>query len=158
MRLSASKPLSLGVSEEAVNLLAQPLKKQSSSITVITWEHMIKPDLTGKPLGLAMVDDKLGALKTDGLFVAHVGDVDPDPQLKKLIFKKASTETPKQWLALTGVGQRFVALRRTNEDDLEVAPYKKDGSVDEVLALTLPDLRSLVSAQGAVFDLISFVN
>jgi hypothetical protein len=156
MRLSASKPKSLGASEEAVNLLAPPLKKQSSSISVITWEHMDKPDLTGQPLGLAVVGDKLGALTTDGLSIAFVGEVDPDPQLKKLIFRKASKETPKQWLALTGVDQRFVVLRRTNQDDLEVAPYKKDGSVDEIAVITLPDLRSIVSSHGVVFDLLAF--
>ena len=156
MRLTASKPPSLGVSEEAVNLLAQPLKKQTSSITVITWEHMIKPDLTGQPLGLAVVGDRLAALTTDGLSIAVVGEVDPDPQLKKLIFKKVSKETPRQWLALTGVDQRFVVLRRTNQDELEVAPYKKDGSVDEITAITLPDLRSIVGAHGASFDLLTF--
>ncbi|HYV13294.1 MAG TPA: hypothetical protein VE980_20485 [Pyrinomonadaceae bacterium] len=156
MRLSASKPLSLGVSEEAVNLLGQPLRKKTSSITVITWEHMTKPDLTGQPVGLAVVGDRLAALTTDGLFIAVVGSVDPNPQLKKLIFKKVSNETPKQWLALTGVDQRFVVLRRTNQDDLEVAPYKKDGSVDEIPAITLPDLRSIGVTHGAVFDLISF--
>ncbi|MEN3327793.1 MAG: hypothetical protein V7638_2600 [Acidobacteriota bacterium] len=156
MRLSASKPQSLGASEETVNLLAQPLRKQSSSITVKTWEHMVKPDLTGQPLGLAVVDDRLGALTTDGLSIAFVGNVDPDPQLKKLIFKKVSKETPKQWLALTGVDQRFVVLRRTKEDDLEVAPYKKDGSVDEIAAITLPDLRSIVNSHGVVFDLLAF--
>lgn len=156
MRLSASKPLSPGVSEEAVNLLAQPLRKQTSSITVITWEHMVKPDLTGQPLGLAVVGDKLCALTTDGLSIAFVGEVDPDPQLKKLIFKKVSRETPKQWLALTGVDQRFVVLRRTAQDDLEVAPYKKDGSVDEIAAITLPDLRSIVNSHGVVFDLLAF--
>ena len=158
MRLSAGKPLSLGVSEEAVNLLAQPLRKQSSSITVITWEHMIKPDLTGQPLGLAVVGDRLAALTTDGLSIAVVGEIDSDPQLKKLIFRKVSKETPKQWLALKGTGQRFVVLRRTNDDDLELAPYKKDGNVDEILPITLPDLRSLVGAQGAVFDLLAFGN
>lgn len=156
MRRSASKPLSPGVTEEAVNLLAKPLKKQTSSITVITWEHMIKPDLTGQPLGLAVVGDKLGALTTDGLFIAFVGFVDPDPEIKKLIFKKVSKETPKQWLALTGVDQRFVVLRRTNQDDLEVAPYKNDGSVDEIAAITLPDLRSIVNSNGVVFDLLAF--
>ena len=150
MRLSASKPPSLGVSEEAVNLLAQPLRKQTSSITVITWDHMIKPDLTGQPLGLAVVAPRLAALTTDGLFIAEVGNVDPDPQLKKLIFRKVSNETPRQWLALTGVDKRFVVLRRTNQDELEVAPYKADGSADEILPITLPDLRSIGVTQGAV--------
>lgn len=156
MRLSASKPPSPGVSEEAVNLLAQPLRKQSSSITVITWEHMIKPDLTGQPLGLAVVAPRLAALTTDGLFIAEVGNVDPDPQLKKLIFRKVSKETPRQWLALTGVDKRFVVLRRTDQDELEVAPYKADGSADEILPITLPDLRSIGVTQGAVFDLLAF--
>ena len=155
MRLSASKPATPGA-KEAVELLAQPLIKKTSSITVITWEHMIKPDLTGQPLGLAVVDDKLGALTTDGLSIAIVGNVDPNPKLKKLIFKKVSKETPKQWLALTALDQRFVVLRRTNQDDLEVAAYKKDGSVDEILPITLPDLRSIGITHGAVFDLISF--
>jgi hypothetical protein len=155
MRVTANKPKSETDSGEAVNLLAQPLKKQTSFITVITWESMTKPDLTGQPLGLAVAAPKLAALNTDGLFIAEVGNFDPDLRLKKLIFKKVSTETPKQWLALTAVDKRFVVLRRTNQDEFEVAPYKADGSADEIPAITLPDLRTL-QGPGAVFDLVGF--
>jgi len=155
MRVTANKPKSETDSGEAVNLIAQPLNKQTSSILVITWESMTKPDLTGQPLGLAVAAPKLAALTTDGLFIAEVGNFDPQLRLKKLPFKKVSTETPKQWLALTAVDKRFVVLRRTNGDDFEVAPYKADGSADEIPPITLPDLRTL-QGTGATFDLVGF--
>ncbi len=152
MRVTATKTAS-----ETVDLIAPPIRKESTSVSVVSWKQMMKPDLAGKPLGMAIVTPKLAVLTTEGLFIAEIGDFDPESTLEKLIFSKVSKETPRQWLSLAGVDKRFVVLRRTNADDLEVAPYKVNGSADEIPPLTLPaDLQPLVAREGTTFDFVGF--
>lgn len=152
MRVTATKTAS-----ETVDLIAPPIRKEGTSVSVVSWKQMMKPDLAGKPLGLAIATPKLAALTTEGLFITDIGEFDPESTLEKLIFTKVSKETPRQWLSLTAVDKRFVALRRTNEDDLEIAAYKVNGTVDEIPPLNLPDdLRPLVAREGTTFDFVGF--
>jgi|GEM_PF-1218892 len=130
---------------------------QQQKVTVITWKKMTKPVISGRPLGMSVIAPKLMVLTNEGLFIAEVGEVDPTSPPAQLSFSKVNTPAPAQWLALTGVLRRFVTLRRTHENDLEVAPYKFDGTADEIPPLTLPaDLRPFVGREGAVFDFIGF--
>jgi hypothetical protein len=152
MRVSASK-----TKAEAVILLAPPLQKESTSISVSTWHKMTKPEFTGVPLGMAVLAPYLGLLTTDGLFIARVGVDDPSPKLEKLPFtKKEATAT--QWYAIAAVGNRFVCLRRVGgSPDLEIAAFTPDGKPDVIPPLTLhADLRLIIHPPGAVFDLVGF--
>src|ERR1043165_4700278 len=153
MRVTATKTAS-----ETVDLIAPPIRKESTSVSVVSWKQLKKPDVTGKPLGMAIATPKLAVLTTEGLFIAEIGEFDPESTLEKLIFSKVSKETPRQWLSLAALDKRFVVLRRTNNDELEVASYKVNGSVDEVPPLNLPDdLRPLVAREGTTFDFVDFV-
>lgn len=152
MRVTATKTAS-----ETVDLIAPPIRKESTSVSVVSWKQMMKPDVTGKPLGMVVVTPKLAVLTTEGLFTAEIGEFDPESTLEKLIFNKVSKETPRQWLSLAAVDKRFVVLRRTNQDDLEIAPYKVNGSADEIPPLNLPDyLRPLIKQEGTTFDFAGF--
>jgi hypothetical protein len=156
MRVTARK-----TETETVTLqghLKQVLEKpRTATILVISWEKMMMPDFTGNPLGLTVMAPKIALLTSDGLWLAEVGNVDPSTSLKKLIFSKASKDTPKQWLALAAIEKRFVVLRRTSQDDLQVAPYNANGDPDEVPPVDLPgDLRALVGQGSTVYDLAAF--
>ena len=154
MRVSATKRNTETIDIEALNFEGTP---QQKTVTVITWKRMTKPVLSGQPLGMSVIAPKLMVLTNEGLFIAEVGEVDPTTPPEQLIFSKVNTPAPAQWLALTAVLKRFVTLRRTRENDLEVAPYKFDGTPDEIPPLNLPaDLRPFVGREGAVFDLIGF--
>lgn len=154
MRVSATTRTGEKIDIEALNFDGNTPQK---TVTVITWKRMTKPALTGQMLGMSVIAPKLMVLTNDGLFIAQVGDVDPTTPLEQLIFSKVTTPAPAQWLALTAVGRRFVTLRRTRENDLEVAPYKVDGNADEIPPLTLPaDLRPFVGQEGTDFDFIGF--
>ena len=154
MRVSATTRTGEKIDIEALNFDGNPPQK---NVTVITWKRMTKPALTGQPLGLSVIAPKLMVLTNDGLFIAQVGDVDPTTPLEQLIFSKVTTPAPAHWLALTAVDRRFVTLRRTHENDLEVAPFKIDGTADEIPPLNLPaDLRPFVGQAGTVFDFIGF--
>ena len=151
MRVSAAK-----TNREQAELLAESIPKAFTNVSVVSWESMIKPDLTGQPLAMAMQTSELGVLTTDGLFMATVGEVDPQESLKKLMFSKVSKETPRQWLGLTAADKRFVVLRRTNKDDLELAPYTTARSPEDIAPLTLPYVAPLVAREGAIFDCVGF--
>ena len=144
------------ISDERVNITAQSLKK-SAEITMISWLPVTSNGVGGgQPIGMAVVAPKLAVLTTEGLFIADVGMKDSG-STTNLTFTKSTTTAPKQWLALAAVDRRFVALRRTSQDDLEVAPYKLDGSADQIPPVTLPaDLRLLVAARETVFDFVGF--
>lgn len=129
----------------------------SQTVSVISWVHMEKSEFTGQPLGAAVIAPRLMVLTTDGLFVADVGAADPVSALTKLPFRKLDAPAPARWLALSAADGRFVALRRTGQNDLEVAPYRADGSADEIPPLTLPaDLRPLVARSETAFELVGF--
>jgi hypothetical protein len=125
-------------------------------ISIIKWAPLGKPNVTGQPLGMAVIAPKLLLLTSDGLFVATVGVKDPVTPQTSLDFTKINATAPAQWLALASVGNRFVALRRTAQNDLEVAPYKAvDGTPDTMAPLNPPaDLRSLVTRPDVKFDLV----
>lgn len=152
MRVSASK-----TAEEAVILLAPPLKKESTSISVSTWEKMLKPDFTGAALGMAVLAPYLGLLTTEGLHIARVHVDDPSPKLEKLPFAMKGTPAT-QWYAIAAADNRFLCLRRVGDSpDLEVAPFTPDGKPDPIPALTLhADLRLIAHPPGAVFDMVGF--
>jgi len=151
MRVSASK------NAEEVLLLAPPLKKENTSISVSTWDKMTKPEFTGVPLGMAVRAPYLGLLTTDGLFIARVHVDDPSPRLEKLPFAMKGTPAT-QWYAIAAVENRFVCLRRVGgSPDLEVAPFTPDGKPDPIPPLTLhADLRLVAHPPGAEFDLVGF--
>jgi hypothetical protein len=150
MRVSASK------TGEKVVLSAESLDSESKEASVVSWEHLIKSDLKD-PLAMAVVAPKLAVVTAGGLFTADVGQSDPVQRLTKLVFTKTSTETPKQWLTLAPDETRFVVLRRTNQDDLEVAPYNLDGKPEGIAPVTLPaDVSPLVARAGTVYDCVGF--
>ena len=130
--------------------------KETKPITMTSWLPVTSQGVSGTPLGLAVVVSKLAVLTTEGLFIAEVGQTDSG-STTNLQFTRSTATAPKQWLALTGMDTRFVVLRRTSQDDLEVAPYKVDGSADTIPAVTLPaDLRMLVAIRETVFDVVGF--
>lgn len=154
MRVTATKRETETIDIEGLNFEGTAQKK---IVTVITWERMDKPVITGQPLGMSVIAPKLMVLTNEGLFIADVGEVDPTTPVKKLAFTNVTPAVQDQWLALTAVLKRFVALRRTRENDLAVAAYKVDGTPDEIPPLNLPgDLRPFVGREGAVFDLVGF--
>lgn len=152
MRLSANK-----AGTETVLIEAKP-ETRSKSVLVVTWQHMMKPDITGPPLGLAVIAPKLALLTRDGLFIADVGKIDPSPALKKLMFAKKTAASATEWAALTALDNRFVCLRRSASGfDFEVAPYTLDGNPDVIPPVTLhPDLRPIATHTRSVFDFVGF--
>jgi hypothetical protein len=151
MRFSAGK-----TGTETILIEGKP-DSRSKQVLVTSWQHMTKPDVTGRPAGLAVIAPKIALLTVDGLYIAEVGKVDPSPALKKLMFVKKSAATqPTEWIALTAVDGRFLCLRRTSFD-AEVAPYKLDGTPDVIPPLTLhADLRNLTAHSKAIFDFVGF--
>lgn len=154
MRVSASKPSS---GEEVVAILAPPVKKETASIIVISWERMLKSDL-GEPYGIAVLAPYLGFLTMDGLHVAPVGNFDPTPSLKKLTFTGKNPGSATRWFAITAVDKRFLCLRGVEStQEIEVVPFTADGKPDAIPPLTLhPDLRALAPLPRAVFDFVGF--
>lgn len=156
MRVSATKT---STGEEVVAILAPPVKKETASIIVISWERMVKPDAPGIPLGMAVLAPYLGLLTHQALYIAPVGHFDPTPSLKKLIFtKKTATTLPVEWIALTAADNRFLGLRRADPSpDLEVAPFTPDGKPDAIPPVSLPaDLRIMMPYTKAIIDFVGF--
>ena len=152
MRVSASKD------GDRVVLSAESMESVTRDASVVTWEPLSKSDLK-TPLAMAVLPPKLAVLTADGLLIAEVGETDPVQRLAKLTFTKTSTESPKQWLSLTAGEKRFVVLRRTNQDDLEVAPYTIAGKPEDIPPLTLPaDVHLLVKREGTIYDCVGFRN
>lgn len=123
--------------------------------TVVPWTKMeAKPKFTGNPLGLAVAGSMMALLTTDGLWTAKVGEVDDQHGIHDLDFTQADTDKPKAWLAIATLGDKFVVLRQTDENDLQVAFYKSNGTRDEIDSL---DLKALMGS-GPVFDFAVFHN
>lgn len=149
MRVSASK------TGEKVLIAAESMKSVTEDASVVSWETMAKSNVT--PLAMAVLPPKLAVLTAEGLYIAEVGDNDPQQRLTKLPLNKTSTETPRQWLGLATGDKRFVVLRRTNQDDIEVAPYTLNGQPEGIAPLNLPaDVRPLVAREGTIFDCVGF--
>ena len=152
----------------------RPRVEASTTFKVIPWRTMQAPDVTGRPIGLAVSAAKIGdapaapriaLLTTDGLWTAPVGETDsaggPDTLAGgKLDFSKSTTiAAPKAWLALAALDHKFVALRQTSQDTLQVALYSAAGQPDEILPLDLPSyVRPLLGRSDTVFDLAVFKN
>src|SRR5205085_1084821 len=115
-----------------------------TKVDVIRWGKPSKSNFTGTPLGLAVAAPKMALLTSDGLWTATVGIEDPPPT--KLAFTRVTKDTPKAWLALAALDEKFVVLRQTSQDGLQVALYGSDGRPDEVPPVDLPgDLQGLIS-------------
>jgi hypothetical protein len=142
------------VKEETVYLLSPPQPKKSDVVEVVRWNRLEKSEVKGSLLGLAVVAPKIALLTFEGLHIADVGSFDTSPALRKLKFvRKTDGNIP---IAIAAVNKRFVTLRRTSPD-LEVAPFKPDGTPDLIPPLNLPaDIRNLVAHSKTVFDLVGF--
>lgn len=171
MRLNAGKPESdkqpLETSIDLIMEIKGVKKREADTrFKVIPWRKMLKSDFTGQPVGLAVAAPHLALLTTDGLWTANVGNDDFTPisydQIDKVSFNHATkTEKPKAWLALaalefSAVDKKFVVLRQTSQDDLQVALYNaSDGKPYEIAPVDLPaDLRPLMAGGGRTFDLV----
>src|SRR6185503_14715639 len=106
-----------------------PRTDSNAQVTVVHWEKLNKPVFTGKPIGLAAADGRLGLLTSDGLFTAEVGESESS-RPKHPVFSKAATDTPKAWLAIAALEKGFVVLRRTSIDGLQVVRYLSNGQTD----------------------------
>lgn len=126
--------------------------------TVVPWTKMEEnPKFTGKPVGLAVAVSNMGLLTSDGLWIADVGEFDEDKGIKDLKFTKANTDRPKAWLAIAALGDKFVVLRQTDQNDLQVAIYKSDGTGAGIPPLILPNVKYFIGS-GTVFDFAVFRN
>lgn len=143
--------------------LGQSFRKESEDdYTVVPWTKLKnKSNFQGRPIGAAVAGGTMALLTSEGLWLATVGKQDSFAPVVSLTFTKATTDVPKTWLAISGFGERFVVLRKTNQDDLQVAFYEPDGSLARyssggslttVTPLDLPGLRPFITG-GAVFDL-----
>ncbi|HEY0365814.1 MAG TPA: hypothetical protein VGC73_05025, partial [Pyrinomonadaceae bacterium] len=138
----------------------KPRMEASDTFKVVPWRKMLKSEFTGQPVGLAVAAPKMALLTTDGFWIATVGEHDFSEDrsyesVEKVEFKRpTATDRPKAWLALAAFNNKFVALRQTNQDDLQVALYTAGGEPDPILPIDLPpDLRPFMNRSGAVFDL-----
>lgn len=130
-------------------------KVRDATYTVVPWTKMDKkPVFTGRPLGLAVAAPKMALLTTDGLWIAEVGTEDVFDGDTTLEFKKANTDRPVAWLAIVALGAKFVVLRQTDTNGLQVALYKSDGTLDEIPPL---DLKPLMGS-SPVIDFVVFRN
>jgi hypothetical protein len=138
-----------------------PRIESTATYKIVPWRKMQKSEFTGRPVGLAVAAPRIGLLTTAGLWTAKVGDHDFSDNIsyesvEKIEFKQSTTYQPKAWLALAASGDRFVALRKTNQDDLQVALYTSTGAPDDILPLDLPaDLRPFMGA-ASIFDLVVY--
>lgn len=157
MRITAGKAeREADVSVKLLVELGQTQRKESEDdYTIVPWVKMGKPHFRGTPVGLAVAAPKMALLTTETLWIATVGREDsfnPDQQLQ---FTMVAAEMPKMWLAIAALGERFVVLRQTHQDDLQVALYDSDGKRSAIPPLDLPGLRPLMTS-GAVFDLAAY--
>ena len=154
MRLSARKPL------ETVTLTTQPAldKPKQRTITVVSWEKMGKPDIGLYPHGIAVIAPKMAVLALDGLFIADVGESDPEDPLTKLSFQRKTDLKPIEWHSLTAAGNRFLAMRRIDPNpDYEIAPFTIDGNPDVMAPVTLPrEVVNIALDPHAIVDFVGF--
>ena len=121
---------------------------------VVAWQP-VTTSFTGQPIGLAIAVPMMALLTTDGLWIAEVGEYDLSTAGKKptsFTFKRiVTTDPPKAWHGVGALGQRFVVLKQTKDDDLQVAFPNSDGTAGDVVPIDLPaDLRALMIRQPAV--------
>jgi hypothetical protein len=129
-------------------------KADETSFDVVAWES-VTTSFTGQPIGLAIAVPMMALLTTDGLWIAEVGEYDLSTAGKKptsFVFNRVvTTDPPKAWLGVGALGQRFVLLKQTKDDDLQVAFTNSDGKAGEVVPIDLPaDLRSLMTRRPTI--------
>ena len=126
-------------------------------ISVASWSKLPQnARFTGKPLALAYSEKNLGLLTNEGFWLAPVGG--NDTELKDPNFRKVSTDTPKNWLALAALEKSFVVLRQVASDDLQLMRFGPDGKT-QGLPLDLPgDLKPATRMAGTTFQLVAFAN
>jgi hypothetical protein len=155
MRVTASKAVTATDVRLVIEVDKSPKVEAEARFEVVQWKSMKPSQFTGQLLGLAVAAPKMALLTTDGLWIAKVGadDFDGGDDTAIAFSRPATTDRPKAWLALAALGQRFVALRQTNENDLQVAFFNSDGNPDEVLPIDLPpDMRRFMGG-GKPLDL-----
>jgi len=131
-----------------------PRTDSNAQVTVVHWEKLNKPVFTGKPIGLAVAEGRLALLTSDGLFIADVGESESSRPTHP-VFRKAATDTPKAWLAIAALEKGFVALRRTSNDDLQVARYLSNGQLDGLAVDLDGSLKPLVRRSDTIYDLVA---
>lgn len=134
----------------------RPRTDSTAQVTVVPWEKLNKPVFTGKPIGLAAADGRLALLTTDGLFTAVVGESEGSSPMRP-VFSKAATDTPKAWLAIAALDKGFVALRRTSNDDLQIARYLSNGQLDGLPVDLDGSLKPMVRRSDTIHDLVGVV-
>jgi hypothetical protein len=154
MRFNSSEPkletigLEIEIGEEP------PRTDSTAQVTVVPWEPLTKPVFTGKPIGLAAAAGKLALLTSDGLFTAAVGESESGRPTHP-VFSKTPTDTPKAWLALSALDKGFVALRRTSNDDLQVARYLSNGQPDGLPVDLDGYLKPMARRSDTIYDLVA---
>jgi hypothetical protein len=160
MRVNATKSINKVITtNESITLQAPPADTRRQSVDVISWIPM-DANIEPEPMGMAVIAPTLGVVTPRGLYVAEVGEIDTTPPQENLEFTLKTPEIPSaMWTGLTAVDQRFVALLfiMKGSPDIELRPFKPDGSADEIPPVTLPaDLRPIAFSAQAVFDLVGF--
>lgn len=144
------------LTEEAVTLVVDTgntkhKSNQKESINATRWKKYDdpKPVFTGKPRGLAVTQEVMALLTTDGLWTAPVrGAAQP-------VFGKVQSGG-KAWHALAAFGREFVALRQTPDDYFVLERYDTKGQRLKS-PVTLPeDFQALARRGLTAFDLVGF--
>lgn len=162
MRFTAGRATALRESKVKLNIeINKSLKTEASTaFDVVPWEK-VTSNFTGQPIGLAVIAPKMALLTTEGIWIAEVGEFDltDDTTDKSLKFTRiVTTDPPKAWHAIAALAKRFVVLKQTKDNDLQVAFLKPDGKPDEVVPIDLPaEVRSLMDSWPTV-DLAVYNN
>ncbi len=121
-----------------IDLKAQGMKKESTDVKVVKWDHLVNPSISkGNIRNLAVITPYLAFLTHIGLYVTKVGHVDPGHPVRDLPWVKKTTDSDLIWQALTAVENRFVCWRR-NGNNFEVVSFTPDGKPEDFPPLTMP--------------------
>ena len=152
MRITAGKAVEEKSVPVTLNVeLGEFSQVEPTNYKVIPWTPL-QSEFTGRPIGLAVAVPNMALLTTDGLWITKVEEHDTFEPNEELEFIKISTPEPKAWLAIAALGNEFVILRQTKQDDLQVALYSFDGLPSDIPPLDLPVHRPFMTSD-AVFDL-----
>jgi hypothetical protein len=153
MRITAGNPDKFKESKVRLNIEAdQRLRNEAeTTFNVVAWTGL-NPTFTGQPIGLAVAAPKMALLTTDGLWIAKVGEFDLDDSDEPLTFTRpAAADAPKAWLGIAALGKRFVVLKQTKDNDLQVAFFNAEDATDTVVPIDLPaELRRLLASMPTV--------
>lgn len=152
MRITAGTTDKFKESKVRLNIeVEQKLKNEAeTSFNIVPWTGL-DPKFTGQPIGLAVAAPKMALLTTDGLWIAKVGDYDLSDDDEPLTFTRTVSDPPKAWHGVAALGNRFVVLKQTRDNDLQVAFFNAEGKPDEVVPIDLPaELRRLLVSNPTV--------